>query len=560
MLRNVLEDYLSSIKERDFDYPLTVLLHAMGFYDIHLTDGGSEIGKDFIAKRIEDGVKYQYVIQSKRGNINQIKFRDKILGQLLEAVVLKKLSHPQLDTTLPQKTILVSTGELKDNAILELREFNNTLKDKYEEVEFWGKNRLIEFSEQYGLTGVHQTTAKGLTGFAQFYLSYSKAIEGSLSDREIEELSRFWLDGSIEYRKRILRATIEADIIATKLSESGFLYEAITAYLALARMVLQVTYQHDDAFVVEIYKEIVEEKLIPLSRQFFTQLKSQWEEEEKSLLHLCLKQSPFPMLHYLVWCARVLETVSLYFFLLNDKEGEEYRAEQREAISFMLDFIEQEEGCGHIPSDRYSVSIVWATLALIQSGNTDKAINLVKRCVIWLCDRVEKGFGIARYEADEYTETATLIGYPFEFIKVEQNISSLLATILCDLAAFIGGQRLYSDVFNDLEACELVYNYWQFPDTEGIFTIDTEDCTTYPNVPYQDSIGSFEDYDYAEHIKHEPGSFQVTQKAGMNSLILLSMLLKDRYFPKMWRQIISQDAPLKSPQKPKKAPLKQVAF
>jgi hypothetical protein len=556
MLRNVLEDYLSTIKEREFDYPLTALLRAMGFYDIHLTDGGSEIGKDFVAKRIDDGVKYQYVIQSKRGDINQPDFRNKIFGQLLEAVVLKRLSHPQLDIALPQRTILVSTGELKDNAILELRELNNTLENDYkkEKVEFWGKNRLIEFSEEYGLTGVHQTTAKGLTGFAQFYLTYSKAIDGTLSDREIEEFSRFWLNGTLEYRKRILRAAIESDIIATKLIEGGFLYEAITTYLSLARIVLQITYQNDDDFVIEIYKEIVQEKLLPLCRLLFTQFKSKWEEAEESLIHLCLDKSMFPMLHYLVWCARVLEVVSLYYFLTNDK------AEKEAAVSFMLTFIEKEEGCGHIPGDRHSVSMVWPVLALIESGHTDEAINLVKRSVVWLCDRVEKGFGIARYEADEYTETITLVGFPFNFIKVDKNISSYLATILSDLAAFIGDRKFYEDVVNDFAACEIVYSYWQFSDTEGIFTIDTEDCTIYPNIPHRDSVGSFEDFDYAEHIKHESQSFQIAQKAGLNSLILLSILLKDRYFPKMWKQIISQNASADSSRKPKKSPVKQGVF
>ncbi len=90
MLRNVLEDYLSSVKERDFYYPLSSLLHAMGFFDIVVTDGPGEFGKDFIAKRIEDGIKYQYKIQAKRGDINQEDFRT-IMGQLLEAIVLKKV-------------------------------------------------------------------------------------------------------------------------------------------------------------------------------------------------------------------------------------------------------------------------------------------------------------------------------------------------------------------------------------------------------------------------------------------------------------------------------------
>lgn len=270
MLRNVLEDYLNSVKERDFDYPLTSLLQAMGFYDIHLTDGGSEFGKDFIAKRVENGIAYQYAIQSKRGDINQPDFRNKILGQLLEAIILKKLSHSQLDTSLPQKFILVTTGELKDNAFISLREFNTQLENDYkkEKVEFWGKNQLIEYSEKYGLSGIYQTTAKGLKGFAEFYLIYSKAIEGNITEREIEEFSRLWLNEGLEYRKRILRATLECEIITSKLIENGFLYESITAYLSLARVVMKTTYETDDKFIIEIYNEIISEKIIPLCELF----------------------------------------------------------------------------------------------------------------------------------------------------------------------------------------------------------------------------------------------------------------------------------------------------
>jgi len=532
MLRNVLEDYLSSVKEREFYYPLTALLHAMGFYDIHITDGGSEVGKDFIAKRVEEGVTYQYVIQAKKGDIHQSDFR-KILQQLLEAIILRNLAHPQLDLTLPQKTILVTTGELKDNAILELREFNSTLVNKYkaEKVEFWGKNTLIEYSEKYGLTGVHRTTASGLVGFAQFYLTYSKAIQGNLSDREIEEFSRLWLDETLDYKKRILRASIEADIIATKLIEGGHVYEAITVYLSLARLVMQVMFETDDKDVVEILEEIVNDNILTLCRQFFYEVKSGWIEEEKSLLRMCLRHSYMPMLHYLVWSARVLEMASLYFFLTKEE------TEKDEVIAFLTEFIEKEEGCGHIPGDRYAISLVWSTLVLIQAGKTDKARELVKRSVVWLCDRVEKGFGIARYDADEKEETYILLGYAFDFIKVDKNRSSYLATIASDLAAFLGDKGFYADVVNDIAACEIVYSYWQFPNTKAILTIDTEECRTYPNIPHQFSITEFEDFEYAEHIKHESSSFQITERGGQSSLILLSVLLKDRYFPKMWKQI-----------------------
>ena len=238
------------------------------------------------------------------------------------------------------------------------------------------------------------------------------------------------------------------------------------------------------------------------------------------------------MLQYIVWCARVLELSSLYFLLVKDETI------RNQIVDFLLEFIEKEEGCGHIPSDRYTVSIVWAVIVLIKTNKINEAIDLVKRGTIWLCDRVENGFGIARYEADEYEETKTLLGYPFDFIDVDKNRSYFFATALSDIAALIGDKQFYNDVFNDLAACEIVYNYWQFPDTNAILTIENEECLTYPNIPFNEELNSFEDFNYAAHIKDEPREFQIIEKTGKESLVLLSILLKDRYFPTMWKNII----------------------
>lgn len=533
MLRNALEDYLNSIIERDFDYPLTSLLQAKGFYDIHLTHGRNEIGKDFIAKKLENGVEYQYAIQSKRGNIGQPEL-EKIQNQLFLASI-SGLSHPQFNKSLERRVILVTTGRLVGNAPIILQDFNNELINTYKknEIEFWGQERLIQDADEFGLSGIHQNTARELIGIGQFYLTYSKAIDGNLSDREIEKFSQFWLDENLEYKKRIFRASIEAEIITSKLIEGGMLYEAVIIYISVARTIMQVTYETDDNFVVEIYKELINEKIVPLCKSFLDNLKSDWENIGKSLLHLCLRDSSFPMVNYIVWCARISEIGSLYYFLTPNE------SERVEVIDLLNSFIETEEGFGHIPSDRYAVSLVWITLALLKSGKRDEAVELVKESAIWLFDHVQNGFGLARYEADEQTETNTLLGYPFDFVNVEKNKDSFLATIVADLAAFIDNKQLYSDIVNDVKACEIAYNYWQFPDTKAIFTILTEECRNYPNIPHQDSINSFDDFEYSAHLKDEPESFQIVDKVGKESLILLSILLKDRYFPKMWQKMVS---------------------
>jgi hypothetical protein len=365
-------------------------------------------------------------------------------------------------------------------------------------------------------------------------LSYSKAIDGTLSDREIEELSHFWLDEGLNYKRRILRASLEAEIIGAKLLEGGHLYEATFIQLSLARIIMQVTYENDDAFIIEIFKELTEEAILPLCKGFFDLFKADWDETGKALSRLCFRDAYLPMVNYLVWCARVLEMCSLYFFLAREKE-------QRNAIaSFLIEFIEKEPGCGHPPSDRYSISLVWSSLALLKSGKTEESKNLVQRALVWLCDRTEKGFGLSHYEADEIEETKMLLGYPFDFIQIERSRSSFMASVVCDLAAFLGDRTFYEDVVNDIEACEIAYNYWQFPDTDSILHIYSKECVRYPNVPHQFSIDTFDDFKYAEHIKHEPESFQVARTTGGASLILISLLLKDRYFPKTWKTLLME--------------------
>jgi hypothetical protein len=501
----------------------------MGFYDIHVTDGGSEFGKDFIAKRNEGGTIYQYVIQAKRGDINQPDFRNKIMGQILEAVILRNLSHSQLDRNLPQRTILMTTGELVDNAFIALNEMNSSLVEDYgkEPIEFWGKNKLIELSTEFGLSGLHRTTARGAAGVAEFYLTYSKAIQGTLSDREIENYSRYWLDDQLSAKKRILRAALEADIIAVKLIEKNRLYEAISTYLALARTLMRTVYDDGAEDIKRIYFEVVQDEILVLCDEFFRKFSSDWKASGRSLVDL-LRNSPFPIVNYLVWCARVIETVGLYYFLTNDSSIREEIAE------FLVQFVDKENGCGHIPGDRYAVVLVWSTLALLHIQRREVALNLIKKSAVWLCSRTEDSYGLPRYESTESEETRLLIGFPFASVDVERNRSSFLATILVDLAAYAGFDGLYEDLVHDFWVCEIAYSYWQFPDTLGMFSIDSEDCVIYPNIPHQPKLSERDDVIYSEHVRHEPCNFRIADVLGVSSLVITSVLLKDRYFPRVW--------------------------
>lgn len=125
MLRNVLDDFLGRANERELDLPLLALLPAIGFHDVHLIHGSVEFGKDFIAKRAEDGVGVQYVFQSKAGDINHAEWR-RIEPQIIEAAI-NTLGHPNFDATLPRQTVLITSGDLSGNARLGLQNLNDGL-------------------------------------------------------------------------------------------------------------------------------------------------------------------------------------------------------------------------------------------------------------------------------------------------------------------------------------------------------------------------------------------------------------------------------------------------
>ena len=71
MLRKLIEDYLESITEIQFFMPFAVMLQGKGYYDVHVTHGITEFGKDVIAKKDINGKTIQYSFQIKAGDIGK---------------------------------------------------------------------------------------------------------------------------------------------------------------------------------------------------------------------------------------------------------------------------------------------------------------------------------------------------------------------------------------------------------------------------------------------------------------------------------------------------------
>lgn len=525
--------------ERQLDLPLLLLLPAMGYFDVHFTHGGEEHGKDFIAKKRENDEVIQYAIQSKVDDINLAAWRD-VQQQIIEAMTTG-LSHPNFDRALPRQVVLVTTGDLVGGAKTSVQDFNGDFVQSIRQrpLMFWGKQNLIEMFEEYGLASTHRATAGGFAEYGRFFVVYANAMQGTLSDREIEAYSRRWIDTSLDRDSRLLVCALESEIIAQQCIEQGFYYEAIVAHLARLRTLCTLAYSDvssDVSYGADLYAESAMH-LHELCAEYITEIRNQWRQQGDLLTmivtspHSDTYAQP-PMATYLAQCARIIEVAALvYFTALSDHKRDEI-------ASFLEEFLHGEPGCYHPLSNRNAVTIVLACLILLGQDRREIVRDLLRKATLWVCDRYEQGVGLAQFDASEESETMTLLGYAFATVDVSECRSSHLAAALSDLAAFFGDDDLYRDIVNEIKASHVYPEYWQPSDTIGVCSIESADITQYPHVPFEDSLTDFNQYQYAPHMSHEPENFQLADRYGVSALVVLMTLLRDRYFPKAWTKMI----------------------
>ena len=531
MLRNVLGDYLNGVREREFDLPFLTLLPELGFYDVHFTHGQVEFGKDFIAKRVDGGEKVQYSFQSKAGDIKQGDWRNDVMGQMLQAVI-SGLSHPNFDRTLPHQAVLVTTGRLAGNVALDLQEFNQTVETSYgkRRVQVRDAPRLLGYLERYGLEAVYGATAADFVSYGGFYVLYGKLLEGDISERDIEKQSRHWLSAKLSPSKSLLGAALESEILAQRCLAQGFWYEAIHAYLGALRVMLYRLHAQVGSTQAQATLDVAAQamkKVRSVTEIYIHDVERRWRTAGEDLVELMTGTGV--MITYLVHCARVMEMAG-YLYLAEDEP-----AKRERLLPFIADFMTKEPGCAHPASDHYAISLVLPVLALIEGQRADIAGKLLHSVIVWLCDRYEKGTGLADVEASADIEVEILLGYAFDFLGPRPSPDSLLATVACDLVAFLGDKKLYRDAVNDIKATRIFPGYYQVKDTLGQFRIDGDDVLTYPNVEYSDElIDPFEAYTFAAHIGSEPKTYAVVPLAGPMALMSIMLLLRDRYFPTLW--------------------------
>jgi hypothetical protein len=532
MLRVILEDYFNSLKdERAFDVPFITLLAALGFYDIHITHGPNEKGKDVIAKFKVNDQEQQWVFQSKCGDITKSDWTKGLLGQMLSCE-FSGIEHPSFNSDLPRQSVIVATGKVKLYALNDIDSFNKDtlLKAGKNPLLIWDRLKLIDsFVENLEAT-IELRDHRGISHMGEFLSRLGDALKGTTRVDQIEVYSRSWYRTRSEGAKAILNAASESAVLGLKIRESVSPYEALQCRLAFIRCVVVFLFQSQGSDRTQWYVDVLASaigEVNGLAEEYFNVINGMGKEQGGELSRIFASTSA--IVEYPVTCSRLLECLAMQFFLAPEEIDQTAIAERLEEL------VLKEDGCCTPISDRYAVSIVWACLALCLSGRTEVAEKVVRKVARWVCDKYMSGFGLAGVSSDAHEEIAVLLGYPFESVQVSKTNGSLLATAVCDMAAYIGNPHLYEDICGQIKAAGIHMEYFQCDDSISQFEIDGLGVAHYPSVYFSDTIDGIGSAVYADHIRTEPPECWIVDGIGPVAYVCVSMLLRDRYFPLLWR-------------------------
>lgn len=508
MLKNVLEDYLTSISEIQFFIPFKILLEAKGFYDIHQTHGNVEFGKDFIAKKDESGQQIQYVFQLKVGDIDLNKYRNEIQPQLFEACT-NTLSHPSYDKNLPLKAVFSTTGNLNQYASIAFQEFNKSVvveKFKMSPIAVWGKDIIKNDLNDVGLE--HFFSAQKSTQlFGEFFKIYSTIKNNEiLTPIDISGYTEYWLklDWSISTNR--LQVFLEAILFSKILLDDNKHYESLFFISSLVRTLIKNG-------SLENYRVEIEYYINELLLQFYKYSLQKYKSNNVFTLD---KEGVFQIFYHPEACLKTAELISLYILLTENNTNAE--------ASFLKDIIKNTKGIYKPISENYTISIVLISLALLKINEKELLINYLNNVVVWLCDRY-KNYGISAIGAsqqEEYEQILSDILTGFNFLNRN---SCFLCTAILDLCYIIGDTNFYENVANDFKAMNIILEFYHVLDSESLITHNSKTILTSSDFDYSLSYTE----DYSKTIVYE----RIKSKIDFRDrfLFLLMFLLRDRYFP-----------------------------
>jgi hypothetical protein len=436
LLADAVAAYVEGLTERELDAPLIALLYRLGFDRIHLVHGSFEFGKDFIARRIEGGIEYQYCLQSKAGDLGAPGWRD--VRQQVDAMRTGSVVHPDFDPSLPRRLIVVTNGRLKGGAGIEFQDYNSHVVERGEvPAELWDIDFLVPNFLTVLVEGVPaQDRARTLELLGTLG-------QGRGTRRDVREYARTWIDepraGTSERWGHVLTGAMLAKAAAAQGRED--LANQIAFLLVRA------------AWENPVVGGAVSEAEVSVARRIFvTHATEFWEhvrEADPLALTTRSRGGLDAFVTHPVKSARLCESLAL-LAIHSMTDGEVEAA--REIAVYLERFVGASPGVAHLVSDEWAFSLLVTVIVLAATGHEATARSLLRDSTVWLLDWVEHGTGVGGVGEPADETLRQLLGAPYPKLKRPLQSSAYGFAVVADMAYVCGFTDLFEDIVNDLYA------------------------------------------------------------------------------------------------------------
>lgn len=517
MLDAVAGNFLQTITEREFDAPFMALLRAHGYYDIHFLHGSFEFGKDYIARRLENGVECQFVFQAKAGNLGLGEWTQG-LGQI-EMLRRNRYAHPSFDANLPRRAVFMTTGRLVGGAALEAQDYCQQSSTNGTPLAIWDRERLIEMLVAAIGSGLVERVE------APLLATVASASTNKLTDADLERFSQRWC---LENQDSAA-CTLEAALVTTFLHQNRRDDLAALCGLALVRAACWQTHgldrvdrSWDEAnslgkHIFATYVDLLLDRLGPNGGP---------EADELVRFHI----EPGSMIVHAVRSVRIAELVGLLGLLGPNPATTRSR---RDLAVWVAKFVARQPASRSPISDRWAVAIIPPALLLSGEGLTEDVDNYLREISIWLFQRYRFGDGLADASSRPKDEIRQLVRRALPQPGLARRDESFLAAVLLDLLAFFRRDRLYAFVRDDLRLAKALPSFTATTDSSDQYLLDGAGIGVERNARYEDALND-QWTSAAPHLPMAAARRHLQQASRSWDHLAVSALLRDRHFVCAW--------------------------
>jgi len=519
LLDDVVGAYLRTLSEVELFDPFQAILGANGFYDIHRTHGGAEFGRDFIAKRLEDGVTWQYGIQTKVGNLGEAALRNEVLGQIEEIRLLTGM-NPNFDPDLPRRAVIATTGRLIGNGPTVAQNYQLQHESDRFQFEVWTLETLLEM-----ITDAPEAALAG--PMENHVLGAVAAIHvGTFTETSLYALSNEWITDGPD---GLWRSALIALVVSGRLKSAGRADLAALTGVHLVRAAWASVHGLEPLpskaiDVANAGRGILRANVVVLLEEF-------------SLLppgpngFVWSTQDVGAFVNYPIRCLRLLELFGLAGLTEADDDI------RQALLGACKTLITAHPGSSHPPSDNWAVSLL-APAIFVSLEDPELVGKWLLQVCRWVADRYDPftGLGLAAVFSKPSEEVKQLLSPPYDFISVDRRRDSLVATILLDLAAALELSAVYDEIINEVLAVEIFTPVVECDDALGQYCETGDGVRFEPGMEFDGYYDTRPGWACAPH--HTRVSPKYLERHGLFwDFLSLSSVMRDRSLPSAIREM-----------------------